>query len=236
MLEKHKLMSPEKLNFLIALENKDPKAIRQLVASSGVDAFDVDVSDAEEGSYTPPDFSVTDEEYAVEQAFSDISTLPSYEDTLKTMSSFDNSAKAELRSNPQLIRQMAAQHENGEYKQIKDIIAKERVMGNLPGLSDFAAYKHVWNTVQEYSARTGGNPEAGHKNLTNGQSSRENLVGSEGTREAGHNTSSGKQIGNAQSAARKAAESTNKNRGSQKAEFINFDDLSDEEFLKLELA
>ena len=231
-LEANELLGTDKLNFLIALDKKDPAAIKKLVAESGVDAFDAATDTDEE--YVQKDYSVTDKEFKVQQAFDQISTTATYQDTLKTISGYDDDSKVEIRENPKYITQLNEHHENGYYKQIEAIVAKERLMGNLDGMCDFAAYKHVWDTVQEHSARTGGTPEAGHKNGTGDRNGGEQLAGKSGGSEAGNNTNSGKRVG-ATTAAKKAAESTNKNRGSKKPDgIINFDELTDEEIANLD--
>jgi len=233
-LKANGITDPKELNFLIALHKKDPAAIQKLVASSGMDPFDVS-TDADE-EYVAQDYAVPESQLAVESAFADISNTASYDDTLKTINDFDNASKAEIRKDPSMIGQLSAHHENGYYQEIKGIVAKEQAMGNLPGLSDFAAYKHVWSKIQEHSASTAGKPEAGHENLTNDQSSGEYLAGTEGTQEAGHNTSIGTQVGEAQAKARKAADSTNKNRGEPKAQTVNIDDLTDDQIKNMDVS
>ena len=235
MLETNGLMDQKKLNFLIALDKKDPAAIRQLVASSGVDAFEASTGDVDE-DYIPEDRSVSDEQFAVQQAFSNIESTDTYQETLKSIDGFSASSKDEVRRNPGLIGQLSEHHENGYYQEIQGIVLKEKAMGRLTDLDGLQAYKHVWNKIQENSAGMGSNPEAGHKNTTNDRSSGENLAGKDGDPEAGHKANTGKRVGKAQQAAKKAAESTNKNRGSQKAESINFDELTDEEIMNLEVS
>lgn len=235
MLEANGLMDPKKLNFLIALDKQDPAAIRQLVASSGVDAFEASTGDVDE-NYVPEDRSVSDEQFAVQQAFSNIESTGTYQETLKSIDGFSDSSKDEIRKNPGLINQLSEHHENGYYQEIQGIVLKEKAMGKLTGLDSLQAYKHVWNKIQENSASNGGSQEAGHKNTTNDRNSGENLASKDGNPEAGHKANTGKQVGKAQQAAKKAAESTNKNRGSQTTEAINFDELSDEEIANLEVS
>lgn len=234
MLESNGLLDQNKLNFLISLDKKDPAAIRKLVADSGVDVFDAGTGNPDE-DYTPKDYSVSDEEYAVEQAFSDISTTSSYEATLKTLTSYDDASKAQIRKDPSILRELNEHHGNGIYEEIQKVVLKDRAMGNLEGMSDFEAYRHVWKTVQEYSASTAGGSEAGHKSLTNDSTSDGNLAGTEGTQEAGHKVKANKQVGKARSKARKAAEATNKSRGSHKADTINFDELTDEQIMAMDV-
>lgn len=234
MLESNGLLDQEKLNFLIALDKGDEGAIRKLVKSSGLDNFDLDVETGNE-EYTAPDYSVDDSQYAIEQAFNEISTTGSYEDTLSVIQKFDDTSKIELQKEPNMIAPLNAHIADGSYEQIAAIVTKERALGNLTGLSDFSAYKHVWNVIQEHSASSQGTDEAGHKDTTNGQESKEHLAGTEGTQEAGHNASIGKQVRNAQEAAKAAAEVSNTNRGSQEAEIINFDDLTDEQLMDLDV-
>jgi hypothetical protein len=234
MLESNGLMDQDKLNFLIALDKKDPAAIKQLVATSGIDAFDASTGEVDE-SYTPEDRSVTDDQFAVGEAFRGIQGTPTYNETLKSIDGFSENSKAEIRANPSLIGQLSEHHENGYYQEIQGIVLKEQAMGKLRGLDNLQAYKHVWNQIQENSASMGGGSEAGHKNTTNDQSSQENLARKGRNPEAGHKAKAGKRVGKAQQAAKKAAESTNKNRGSQKPTTVNFDDLTDEQIADLDV-
>ena len=230
-LEANGLLDKDKINFMIALDKKDPAAVKKLLADSGIDPLDVGTNEAE-GNSTPEDYSVTNEEFAVEQAFSSIAATDSYNETLETIKGFSDSDKIEIRNDPKVIGQLNTQIANGEYKEVQDIVAKERLLGNFEGVSDFAAYKHVMNTIREHQASMGRNPEAGHKNLTGGQNGGENLASSQGTDEAGHNTQSGKRVAKAKA----AAAATNKSRGSQQAETIDWESLSDEELAKLEVS
>ena len=71
--------------------------------------------------------------------------------------------------------------------------------------------------------------------MTNDSTGNGNLAGTGGTQEAGHNAKKSTQVGKARAKASKAAESTNRNRGSRKADVINLDELSDEEIMNLDI-
>ena len=233
MLEANGLMDKDKLNFLIELDKGNPDAIKKLIGSNDVDAFDLSTGEAQE-DYSPSDYSVTDSEYALEEAFRGISTSDSYNDTLETIKGFDDKSKSLIQEKPALIGQLNSHVSDGTYTEILKIIQKDRMLGNLTGLSDLEAYEHVWNTVQEHLAGNPGMGEAGHKNETNGQNRKEHLAGTGGTQEAGHNSNDDRQVGNAQSRAKAAAESTNRSRGSQQDTAIDFDKMTDDQILNLE--
>ena len=228
-LEKQGLTDPDKLNFLIDLANGKPEALQKLISDKGIDTFDL--STGEVGDYQPEDYSISDSELAVSEAFDSISAEPTYSDTVATINGFDDKAKQTLTDNPSLIPELHTDMANGTYAEVMKIVAVDRAKGNLQGLGDFQAYQHVMKVVKEHSAGNRGTGEAGHNNSTNGQQAAGNLAGTEGTQEAGHKQAVDSNVGNQPlNAARQAAQSTTKARGvDSSATVIDFDKMTDEQ-------
>ena len=88
MLEKEGLLDQNKLNNLIDLSKKEPKAIAQLLKDSGIDPLDIDT--AEEVSYKPTDYGVTDKEFQLNQVIDDIKDSPSFDKILALLQLLTN--------------------------------------------------------------------------------------------------------------------------------------------------
>jgi hypothetical protein len=145
-LENAKIDSAE-LNFLIDLKNKNPEAIRKLVQDSGIDPLDLDVS--EKVAYTPNNHTVSANVIALDEVISSINSDPHYVQTQKVvLEDLDDVSRSIIVENPQILGVLHQQIGSGIYQQISAEIMKQRMLGNLTGLSDLAAYKEVGDYMQ----------------------------------------------------------------------------------------
>jgi len=147
MLDKEGLLDATKLNNLIDLSKKNPKAIAKLIKESGIDPLDIDTD--EEVDYNPTDYGVSDKEFQLDQALDDIKDSPSFNKTINILSKeWDSESKTIVSENPGLINIINDHVTNGVYDRVQSIIDSERAVGRLNDVSDVVAYRQVAEFLQ----------------------------------------------------------------------------------------
>jgi rRNA maturation endonuclease Nob1 len=150
LLEQHNLLDADRLNYLIDLGNKNPEAIKRLVQESGIDPLDMDEAG---GDYTPTSYSVDDRQMAVEEVLESIKDTPTYNDTISTITGWDESSRNTLAENPSVIATLNEHKASGVFDEVMAAVNRARVFGQLEGLTDLQAYKEIGD--QLYANPTG---------------------------------------------------------------------------------
>lgn len=139
-LDKNGLLTEDKLNYLIDLSNKDPKAIAKLVNEAGIDPMDI----TNEVEYKPTNHQVSDAAMQLEQVLESIESTPTYERCVDVVGNqWDKNSQDLLTREPKLIAQINEQMSNGVFDKIMQEVSRVRVFGGLSGMPDFEAYKQV---------------------------------------------------------------------------------------------
>jgi hypothetical protein len=147
MLEKEGLLDQAKLNNLIDLSKKDPKAIAQLIKDSGIDPLDIDTD--EEVGYKPNNYGVSDKEFKINQAIDDIRGTSSFDKTINILAKeWDNESKNLISDNPEIISIINDHVFNGVYDKVQSIVDTERALGRL-NVPDVEAYRQVAEHLQQ---------------------------------------------------------------------------------------
>lgn len=142
MLDNNDLLNEDKLNRLIDLAKKDPKAITNLIKESGIDLDQVDPE--EETNYVPNTYNVSTSEVDLKAVLSDIKDTESYATTINVISKeWDADSQAALAANPETIRYLNDQIANGVYEKINTTVQHQKMLGNLRGITDIQAYEQV---------------------------------------------------------------------------------------------
>ena len=149
-LEKEGLLDQNKLNNLIDLSKKDPKAIAQLIKESGIDPLDIDTN--EDVAYKPNDYQVSDKEFRINQVIADIKGTPSFDKTINILAKeWDDESKNLISENPEIISIINDHVFNGVYDKVQSVIDTERALGRL-NVPDVVAYKEVAENLQKQGA------------------------------------------------------------------------------------
>ena len=157
LLEKNNLLDPDKLNYLIDLNNKNPEAITKLLKDSGIDPLDVNVKD--ESTYTPTPRSVSDTEMDLDQVLESIQETPTYSRTLNVLTKeWDETSKNAVANTPHIISVINGHIADGTYDTVMKAVNYERSLGKLQGVSDLEAYKSTGDVL--YAAGKLGTPAA----------------------------------------------------------------------------
>ena len=147
MLEKEGLLDQTKLNNLIDISKRDPKAIAQLIKDSGIDPLDIDTD--EEVGYKPTNYGITDKEFKINQIIDDIKSTPSFEKTIRVLGKeWDDESKKLISENPEIISVINNHVENGVYDKVQSVMDTERALGRL-NVSDVEAYRLIAEQLQQ---------------------------------------------------------------------------------------
>ena len=142
LLDHHGLMDESKINYLIDLHTKNPAAITQLLKDSKIDPMDVDMTT--DSQYTPQARTVSDTEMQLDEVLESIQDSEHYATTLNVITKqWDDSSRNTLLQAPTVISTINEHMGNGVFEQVTSLVARERALGNLQGLSDIEAYKAV---------------------------------------------------------------------------------------------
>ena len=147
MLEKEGLLDQTKLNNLIDISKRDPKAIAQLIKDSGIDPLDIDTD--EEVGYKPTNYGITDKEFKINQIIDDIKDTPSFDKTIRVLGKdWDDESKKVISENPEIINIINNHVENGVYDRVQSVMDTERALGRL-NVPDVEAYRLIAEQLQQ---------------------------------------------------------------------------------------
>ena len=154
-LENNGLLDEDKLNYLIDLDKKDPGAINKLMKDSGINPLDLEEDEASD--YKPKAYNATNKEVELDAVLDDIRSTPAFKDTIDIVGNkWDDSSRRVLVENPTIIKVINDHVSAGIFEQITTKVDRERMLGNLNGLSDIEAYKQVGDVMQaagEFNAK-----------------------------------------------------------------------------------
>ena len=141
MLEKNNLLDEGKLSYLIDLDQKNPDAIKKLIKDAGIDPLDLNMDD--NANYRPTNHSVSDTEVAFSEALKDVSAQPGGRETIQQINTtWDKTSKEALWAQPELLRIIQSQKENGLFDQISAEMVRKKMLGEIaPNTPFLEAYK-----------------------------------------------------------------------------------------------
>lgn len=146
-LEKAELLDPNRINFLIDLDQKKPEAIKKLLKDADIDPLSVDLEGS--GDYSPTDHTPGDAEMAVRDVLENIQHSPKFAETVELITKgLDTKSRKLLQESPETIATLNEHIETGLYDLVRNRVENERLLGKLPpGLSDLEAYYQVGDAM-----------------------------------------------------------------------------------------
>jgi len=139
-LEKANLLDPERINFLIDLDAKDPEAIKKLLKDSSIDPTELELEDGE-STYKPKNHAVSDSEVDIRQAFESFEGTDTFDRTVQILTKqWDTASKSTLREHPTWIPLINDHVADGTFDKVWSQVERDRMFGKLAGLSDLDAY------------------------------------------------------------------------------------------------
>ncbi len=142
MLERANLLDEDQLSFLIDIHNKNPEAIRKFLNDNNIDTLDLELEEPKE--YVPGRNKISDSEIQFREAIDEVSSAPNGGATITTCNSWDKESKVLLGQNPNLLRIIHEQIQNGIYDTVTNEVERLRSLGEIPsGMPFLQAYKVV---------------------------------------------------------------------------------------------
>lgn len=155
-LEKNQLLDADKLNYLIDLSNKDPKAISQLIKEAEIDPLELE----ESTEYTPTNHQVTDQAMMLDTVLDSIESTPTYNRCMDVVGNqWDEASQVNLSGDPQRIAEINEHMQSGIFDKINGEVERVKMFGGLANLSDFDAYKAVGKQMLDAGKLGGSKPE-----------------------------------------------------------------------------
>ncbi len=148
MLENNGLMDEGKLGFLIDLNKRDPEAIKKLLKDSGIDPMDIDTS--QETQYKAKNYAPSDKQMAFDSALDDVSSTDVGKKTVVMINKeWDKASKEALYQDPEILRVITNQVDQGLYDQISEEVNRQRMLGYLTNVPFITAYKQVGDIMAQ---------------------------------------------------------------------------------------
>lgn len=142
MLENNELLDEARLNNLIDLSKKDPRAITKLIKESSIDPLEID-QDAPV-DYQPTNYSVSDKEYELDRVLDEIKHTKTFDKTIDVLTKeWDADSKTTVSDNPEIISVINTHMSNGIFDQVNAVMERERALGKLAGIPDVEAYRQI---------------------------------------------------------------------------------------------
>ena len=143
MLQDNQLLDENRLSFLIDLEKKNPEAIKKLIAESGIDPLEIDMTVAP--AYREGNHRVSDEEESFRSTLDEVTSSPMGKETVQLVhTTWDQASKDALWANPEILKTIQGQRENGIYDRIVSELDRQRALGDIPISTPFLkAYEQV---------------------------------------------------------------------------------------------
>jgi hypothetical protein len=158
MLENNGLLDEGKLTYLIDLDKKNPEAIKKLIRDAGIDPLEIDIN--ADPAYKPGNHSVSDEQVQFRTVINELADHAAGKETILQVQSWDQASKDAVWKQPEIMRVIHEQRENGIYDIINAEVERRKTLGTLPATTPFLeAYKTVGD---EMAAATLAN-ETGNK-------------------------------------------------------------------------
>lgn len=161
MLGNHGLLDENKLSFFIALDKKDPEAIKKLIMESGIDPLDIDTKI--EPAYQEGSYQVSDQEVTFRTHLDELTSTDSGKQTLKTINDdWDQASKDLLWQQPEVFSIIQDHRETGIYSKITNEMDRQRTLGTLLPTTPFLeAYKTIGDELHTAGAFNPENPVDG---------------------------------------------------------------------------
>lgn len=222
---KNNKITPERLNYLIELNNGNPDAIKKLVRDANIDPYDIETTDETKKAdkeYQPQDYSASENQVVLEETVASATATEQGNQLLgEIRNSWDDTSRQMLLEDPGILSVLVDQKHSGIYDQITAEMDRKQTLGELTNASFLETYHQIGTELEAKGAFKPASPETSTE--TNTKSKESKVIA----------TKVAKPKGPDNNAAVKAAASV-KSTPSAKPTNDNILDMSDEEFAKLE--
>lgn len=143
LLEDQGLLDQAKLSYLVDIHNGDKAAVTKLLKDKGIDPMDIDTES--DSNYLGSDHQITDDQANFREVLRDVAATDHGKETLTTIESgWDTASKEALWTNPEILRLIDEQRDNGIYARITDELERRKTLGQIPATTPFLeAYQQI---------------------------------------------------------------------------------------------
>lgn len=161
LLEDNKLLSDDKINYLIDIASGKPEAIKKLLRETKVDPMDLDLEEAD--TYQPSKRTVDDQRLQLDEVLENLQSSQHYDRLINTVGNdWDEDSKRAISKAPKVLEVLDSHMATGIYDSILGEVERERMLGRLDGMATLDAYRTVGDRMQAEGKfnHLGGNPGA----------------------------------------------------------------------------
>ena len=147
LLEDNKLLSDDRINYLIDIASGKPEAIKQLLKESKIDPMDLDLEKADD--YQPSQRTVDDRRLELDDVLSNLQDSQHYQRLMEDVGTgWDEGSKKAIAKAPKVLEILDSHMATGIYDLIQGELEKERLLGRLNGMSSLDAYRAVGDRME----------------------------------------------------------------------------------------
>lgn len=147
LLEDNKLLSDDRINYLIDIASGKPEAIKQLLKESKIDPMDLDLEKADD--YQPSQRTVDDRRLELDDVLSNLQDSQHYQRLMEDVGNgWDEGSKKAIAKAPKVLEILDSHMATGIYDLIQGELEKERLLGRLNGMSSLDAYRAVGDRME----------------------------------------------------------------------------------------
>lgn len=149
-------ISQDQFNLALDALKGDKGAIKQLLDTNKIDAYDLNDDAAEEkDAYSPTDYGKNDVQLGIEEVANTISKDPEYKITVDVIDNqWDQTSRQSMASNPQLISGLHADIKSGVYDRVAPMAMKMKVLEDGNPKSDLEYYMIAGQKVMDAEKQT----------------------------------------------------------------------------------
>jgi len=148
-LEEQGIKDQAQVNLLIEAAKGKPEAIVELLKQNELSIEDIEELTEKDTEYKPDDYSVDKKQLAVGEVLNELAADNEFNKTADVLRGLDQADKALLEENPEDIRVLHDHIKSGVYNQIQGLVLKEKMQGNLQGMTQLQAYQAMVQKVME---------------------------------------------------------------------------------------
>lgn len=147
------------LNYAIDLFKGNPQAIAKLIKEKNIDVNQLipqqttnefgETVTQPETPYTPNDYSVSAEKYALSEVLDDLKATNKMQTVMDTLKEFDQDSLKEFAKEPKYLHALSNLVDSGMYKDIRSELEHARIVDDpsIRGLNDFQAINIIGNRM-----------------------------------------------------------------------------------------
>ena len=148
LLQDNNMLDEGVLGHLIDLHNRKPEAIAKLIKDADFDTYSIDEEALQ--TYNPSSTNVSDSSLELDDILGDMFKSEYGQRAVHVITSeWDEASRRYFADNPHDMRIIENHMQDGTFDKIMQVVAQERTLGRLEGITDLDAYKAIGGAMAE---------------------------------------------------------------------------------------